>query len=201
MSARTAANFLESMPQRWQKPAIIFCSRDLEHGLNEFVKTEMARGDAPSDEALRAKAREILGVERTPADEVELLEKFKAMHGISSLANQSGSSDSIPTFDDALLAEFDQELGIGDMDLSGLEMPTEISPLMSFGSLNSARQTKSPLETGEVLHDFAELHRVNAATASPLRRRASEKMAAQAGFSLPRQSQQNISPSSPSFSS
>jgi Tc5 transposase DNA-binding domain len=199
VSAKTAAKFLESMPQRWQKPATVFCSRDLENGLNEFVRTEMERGGAPSDEDLRAKAREILGVERTPADEAELLEKFKAMHGLSSLTTQPGASDSIPTFDDALLAEFDQELGIGDMDLSGLEMPAEISPLRTFGSLNTATQTKSPLETEEVLHDFAELHRVNAATASPLRRRASEKMAARAGFSLPRQSQANVSPSNPSF--
>lgn len=195
VKASTAAKFLESMPQRWQKPATVFCSRDLENGLNEFVKDEMAKGNAPSDESLRAKAREILGVEKTSADDVELLEKFKAMHGLSYLTTQPSASDSIPTFDNAMLAEFDQELGIGDMDLSGLEMPVEsISPLRSFGSLHSAPQKKFPLETGEVLHDFAELHRVEAATASPLRRRASEKMAAQAGFPLPRQSQANVSP-------
>jgi hypothetical protein len=74
------------------------------------------------------------------------------------------------------------------MDLSGLEMPVEsISPLRSFDSMHAAQQKKFPLEAGEFLHDFAELHRVEAATASPLRRRASEKMAAQAGFIVPRQ--------------
>jgi hypothetical protein len=199
VKATTAAKFLKSMPQRWQKPASVFCSRDLENGLNEFVRAEMAKGDVPSDEALRTRAREILGVDRTPADEVELLEKFKAMHGISQSATQPGATDSIPTFDDAMLAEFDQELGIGDMDLSGLEIPAEISSLKSFSSPHPATQTKSPLETEEVLHDFAELHRVNAATASPLRRRASEKMAAQAGFSMPRAGQANVSPTSQSF--
>jgi hypothetical protein len=199
VKATTAAKFLKSMPQRWQKPASVFCSRDLENGLNEFVSAEMAKGDVPSDEALRTRAREILGVDRTPADEAELLEKFKAMHGISQSATQPGATDSIPTFDDAMLAEFDQELGIGDMDLSGLELPAEISPLKNFSSPHPATQTKSPLETEEVLHDFAELHRVNAATASPLRRRASEKMAAQAGFSMPRAGQANISPTSQSF--
>jgi hypothetical protein len=184
VKATTAAKFLESMPQRWQKPATVFCSRDLEDGLNEFVKVEMEKGIVPSDDALRAKAREILGVERTSADELELLEKFKAMHGIS----QPSVSESVPTFDDAMLAEIDQELGISDMDLSGLEMPVEsISPLMSFDSMHAAPQKKFPLEAVEFLHDFAELHRVGAATASPLRRRASEKMAAQAGFTVPRQ--------------
>jgi hypothetical protein len=52
--------------------------------------------------------------------------------------------------------------------------------------MHAAPQKKFPLEAGEFLHDFAELHRVEAATASPLRRRASEKMAAQAGFTVPR---------------
>jgi hypothetical protein len=186
VKATTAAKFLESMAQRWQKPAMVFCSRDLENGLNEFVRAEMAKGSFPSDDALRARAREILGVERTSADETELLEKFKAIHGFSSLPTPPGGADPMPTFDDAMLAEFDHELGIGDMDLSGLEMSAETSPLRSLGSLHSATQTKSPLETGEVLHDFADVHRVNGATASPLRRRASEKVAAQAGFSVPR---------------
>jgi len=201
VKATTAAKFLESMPQRWQKPASVFCSRDLENGLNEYVTAELAKDNVPSDDVLKAKAREILGVDRTPADETVLLEKFKAMHGISSSATQSELVDSIPTFDDAMLAEFDQELGIGDMDLGGLEMSAEISPLKSFASPQptTATQTKSPLETGEVLHDFAELHRVSAATASPLRRRASEKMAAQAGFSMPRTSQANISPTHQTF--
>jgi hypothetical protein len=188
VKATTAAKFLESMPQRWQKPATVFCSRDLENGLNEFVKIEMEKGSVPSDDALRAKAREILGVERTSADELELLEKFKAMHGISSLTTQSSISESVPTFDDAMLAEIDQELGISDMDLSGLEMPVDsISPQMIFDSMHAAPQKKFPLEAGEFLRDFAELHRVEAANASPLRRRASEKMAAQAGFTVPRQ--------------
>jgi hypothetical protein len=107
---------------------------------------------------------------------------------MSSIITQPSVYESVPTFDDAMLAELDQELGISDMDLSGLEMPVEsISPLRSFDSMHAAQQKKFPLEAGEFLHDFAELHRVEAATASPLRRRASEKMAAQAGFIVPRQ--------------
>ncbi len=188
VKAITAAKFLESMPQRWQKPATVFCSRDLENGLNEFVKVEMEKGSVPSDDALRAKAREILGMERTSADEVELLKKFKAMHGIPSITTQSSVSESVPTFDDVMLVEIDQELGISDMDLSGLEMPIDrILPLMSFDSMHAAPQKKFSLEAGEFLHDFTELQRVETATASLLRRRASEKMAGQAGFTVPRQ--------------
>jgi hypothetical protein len=201
VKAATASKFLQSMPQQWQKPASVFCSRDLENGLNEFVKTEMASGGCPSDDTLRAKAREILGVEQTAADDVQLLEKFKALHGITTSTSHLG--DSITAFDDQMLAEFDHELG--NMDLSGLEMPTSsVSPLemieTQFPALNSpTSQTKSSLESEGVVHDFAEFHRVNAATASPLRRRASEKMAAQAGFSMSRQGQPSISPSGPSF--
>lgn len=126
IKATTAAKFVEGFGQRWQKPATVFCSRDLESGLNEFVRTEMAKGGCPSDEALRAKAREILGVDQTAADDVQLLEKFKAMHGITGNATQPG--DSIPTLDDQMLAEFDQELG--NMDLSGLEMPASSISLL-----------------------------------------------------------------------
>lgn len=187
IKATTAAKFLESMPERWQKPAIVFCSRELENGLNEYVKSEMAKGSCPSDDALRAKAREIVGGEQTAADDVQLLEKFKAMHGIT----QSTPPDSIPSFDNAMLAEFDEELGI--MDLSGLEVPTT-SSMLPLGTLKAQCHTlhsstpgkPSPLERAGIAHDYAELHRVHAATASPLRWRASTEMAAQGGFSFPR---------------
>jgi hypothetical protein len=184
VKATTAAKFLESVCERWQKPAAVFCSRELEDGLNEYVKSEMANGSCPSDDALRAKAREIVGIEHTAADDVQLLEKFKAMHGIMT------NTSPVPSFDDAMLAEFDEELG--SMDLSGLEMPTSSIP--ALGSLEShghvlhsaMPQTTSPLEREGIAHDYAEFNRVQAATASPLRRRASARMAAQAGFPLPR---------------
>jgi hypothetical protein len=184
VKATTAAKFLQSMPERWQKPASVFCSRDLENGLNEFVRTEMASCGCPSDDALRAKAREILGVENTAADDTQLLEKFKAMHGITTTTSHLG--DAMPSFDDQMLAEFDHELG--SMDLSGLEMPTSSIP--SLGTLETpgpALHSKSPVESEGIVHDYTESHRVHGATASPLRRRASEKMAARAGFSMPRQ--------------
>jgi len=183
----TAAKFVENLSQGWSKPATVFCSRDLENGLNEFVTKEMSNGNVPTDECLREKAREILGVQETAADDGILLEKFKAMHGITS-SSPTNMADSIPTYDEDMLAEFDQELG--SMDLSGLEMPASSKALLeaSIPAMVdfSGAQKKFPIDgEGKVL-DYAEFHRVNAATASPLRRRASEKMAAKAGFALNR---------------
>lgn len=84
------------------------------------------------------------------------------------------------------------------MDLSGLEMPmsatSTLGTLQPNGLHTSISHQLSPLEREGISRDYAELYRVSAATASPLRRRASEKLAAQAGFSLPQQNQQSISP-------
>lgn len=68
---------------RLQKPAQVFCSRELENGLAEFVGSRVAilglEEGFPSDEELRAKAREILGIEKTAAEDGVLLGKFKEM--------------------------------------------------------------------------------------------------------------------------
>lgn len=62
-----------------QKPAVIFCSRELEWGLQQYAKGYfMDRGFLPSDTALKAKAREILKAGKTAADDPILLGKFKA---------------------------------------------------------------------------------------------------------------------------
>ncbi|KAL6795597.1 C2H2 type zinc finger-containing protein [Trichoderma sp. SZMC 28012] len=62
-----------------QKPAVIFCSRELEWGLQQYAKAYfMDKGVLPSDTGLKAKAREILKATHTAADDPTLLEKFKA---------------------------------------------------------------------------------------------------------------------------
>lgn len=213
IKAATAQKFVKSISQRYQKPATIFCSREMETELTKYAKAEMSRGVIPTDEALRAKSREILGVERTGADEPALLQKFKTMIGISRNSSPLGSS--LPPIDDALLAEFDNE--IGNMDLSGIEMPGSVSPILdtipaevaaasstSPMSMSSSSQQHSPTKHSSskgpgLAQDYAELYRVSAATASPLRRHASAKMASQAGYSLPQgqpqeQQQQSRSP-------
>jgi hypothetical protein len=83
--ASTANKFLKSLSTR-SPPAVVFCSRELEHALAEFVTAEVTSASLglttvpfPSDDTLRAKAREILGVQNTAADDPVLLEKFKSM--------------------------------------------------------------------------------------------------------------------------
>ncbi|RDL35841.1 Uncharacterized protein BP5553_06453 [Venustampulla echinocandica] len=118
IKATTAQKFLKSMSTRYQPPAAVFCSRELETGLNEFMVSEMVDGMFPSDEALKAEARKILGVENTAADDVQLLEKFKSMHRVPS--DTSPVDDSISNFNEAeMLAELDHELAKGNLGMSG----------------------------------------------------------------------------------
>jgi hypothetical protein len=113
------------MASRYEPPAAVFCSRELETSLSEFVKTEIAKGLCPDNDALRAKARDILGVEHTAADDVQLLEKFKALHGIMNNPSHIGDlATTIPDYN-ALQESFNQE--IGDMDLSiGVDISNSI---------------------------------------------------------------------------
>lgn len=81
--AATANKYLQSLAQgRLPPPGKVFCSRELETGLVEYVAGQTAPvglGEFPSDEELRAKAREILGTQGTAADDPVLLGKFKDM--------------------------------------------------------------------------------------------------------------------------
>jgi hypothetical protein len=61
-----------------QKPAVIFCSRELEWGLQQYAKAYfMDKGVLPSDTGLKAKAKDILKTDHTAADDPILLGKFK----------------------------------------------------------------------------------------------------------------------------
>jgi len=174
---KTAEEFVRSLESgaRFAPPGSVFCSRDLEIGLAQLVKSELAKGIVPSDEQLRAKGREILGVEKTAADDVELLEKFKSLHGISNPSTTMTEGTlpdySLPNFTDdvSMLAEFDLELGA--MDLS-----TDFSTGVIDPNLNTSLDPTTQDSLGE-LRDYSDAYRVSAATASPLRRRASEKLA------------------------
>ena len=230
IKAKTAQKFVKGLSSRWQKPAQVFCSRDLESNLSAFVQAELAAGHCPSDDELRAKARAILGMEQTAADDVELLRKFKALHGITS-ASIGHLGDSMPLAlmnDDSFLAEFDHELqgmDLSTVDFSGSNTHSTSNSNSGSGSGSSGggspefflpqthtqpqphpisnlssqlqSQSHSIAPTQPTIHqptprskgdgpaiDYAELYRVHAATASPLRRRASAKMAARSGFAL-----------------
>ncbi|KAF5624299.1 homeobox 4 [Fusarium sp. NRRL 25303] len=71
--------YIETFSSRYDRPASVFCSRELESGLISFVETEMACGAGfPSDEAIRLRGREILSCNKTAADDPDLLARFKA---------------------------------------------------------------------------------------------------------------------------
>ncbi len=80
----TVANYIDDLESRYSRPAAIFCSRELELGMIEYVRKELSQSVSfPSDEALRAHARSVLGTDLTAADDTTLLAKFKAwMMGI-----------------------------------------------------------------------------------------------------------------------
>lgn len=77
-TAATANRFLQSLNQRYALPAKVFCSRELENGLTEYVKREAGKtGVMPSDDQLRERAKLIMGMQTTAADDSILLKKFK----------------------------------------------------------------------------------------------------------------------------
>ncbi|KAM0262793.1 hypothetical protein ACHAQJ_001587 [Trichoderma viride] len=81
VSKDTAESYVHALCSgRYRFPPSVFCSRELEDGLNAYLEECIMALHIPTDDDLRTKAREILGVERTAADDPKLLESFKAMH-------------------------------------------------------------------------------------------------------------------------
>ncbi|KAI8629324.1 hypothetical protein F5Y19DRAFT_78006 [Xylariaceae sp. FL1651] len=77
--ASTANHFLQTFTQRYPAPAKVFCSRELENGLTEYVKRELQRtGIFPNDAQLQERARNIMSMQKTACDDPILLGKFKA---------------------------------------------------------------------------------------------------------------------------
>lgn len=78
--AATANRFLQTFTQRYAAPAKVFCSRELENGMTEYVKRELqTNGVFPSDEKIRQRAQEVMSMQKTPCDDPVLLGKFKAL--------------------------------------------------------------------------------------------------------------------------
>ena len=191
VKAKTATAFLKSMGMRYKKPAVVFCSRELESGLNDFVKEIMDVGLFPTDDMIRAKAREIMKTDVTPADDPVLLAKFKALH-----------APSTPLSDEELLAEFDKELERVNFAETGITpfssgLNTVSAPATTTGTspvnVNATMEGTNDLSRSKWTNqDYADLYRVSAATSSPLRRRASVKLASQHGFENPLTQQAHV---------
>lgn len=59
----TAGRFLRDLNNgQYLAPASVFCSRELEIGVNAFVENSIRNWKIPSDDELRIRAREILGI-------------------------------------------------------------------------------------------------------------------------------------------
>lgn len=78
-------NYGNSSTSVASNPGVVFSSQDFEDKLMQFAVAEVATsGRMPADEALAARAKEILGfevwqAETTPADDLELLGRFKVL--------------------------------------------------------------------------------------------------------------------------
>jgi hypothetical protein len=128
----TAEKYLRSLASgRIAPPATVFCSRELENGLAEFVASEVlastARGATdpfPSDTTVRAKACEILGTSTTAADDLVLLEKFKSLMkgrlGLQEDAVDSKAMDGIITNDQLATLPLNMEVPITDGELTDI---------------------------------------------------------------------------------
>lgn len=177
IKATTAQKFLKSMGNRYQPPAAIFCSRELEAGLNAYVRDEMTAGRRPSDEELKAKARELLGTDKTPAEDMHLLEKFKAMHDLGNISTSTPSSTAQirDLSEEQMLAELDAELS----QLQNMDFSEAISPTLDISGTSTPGMIQIDQERNQM--NYPDTHRLHAATTLSLRRGASDKMAEQHG--------------------
>lgn len=130
----TANRFLQTFTKRYEAPAKVFCSRELENGLSAYVKREMQKtGVFPTDEQLRLRARDIMGMQSTPADDANLLAQFKSVVQQDSLTSPittdtggavlSQSQQPCLAATDCMISETPDQEGIfmADMDLNFTE--------------------------------------------------------------------------------
>ncbi|CAJ0549031.1 Ff.00g026440.m01.CDS01 [Fusarium sp. VM40] len=80
LPAVIANSYIEKLTSEAARPAEVFCSRELERGLISYVEDHVAcKASMPSDAMLQTRARRILDSHITPADDIDLLNKFKDM--------------------------------------------------------------------------------------------------------------------------
>ncbi|KAM5348316.1 hypothetical protein ACJ41O_008140 [Fusarium nematophilum] len=80
LPAAAANSYIENLTSNAARPAMVFCSRELERGLIDYVGGHVTgTGRMPSDNMIQEKGREILNAPTTAAEDADLLEKFKDM--------------------------------------------------------------------------------------------------------------------------
>ncbi|KAI0390388.1 hypothetical protein F5Y17DRAFT_67565 [Xylariaceae sp. FL0594] len=142
--ASTANHFLRTFTQRYPAPAKVFCSRELENGLTEYVKRELqvTGGVFPSDGQLRKRARDIMSMQKTACDDPFLLEKFKAslkeagLGGFTQqIQQQQQQQQSVPTTSMGPLTDLNFDLNLG-LDFS-TALPPSSSSMPAISALSS----------------------------------------------------------------
>jgi len=124
----TANHFLRTFTRRYPAPAKIFCSRELENGLTEYVKRELqiTGGVFPSDGQLRERARDIMSMQRTACDDPVLLDKFKASLKEAGFGGIAAQQQPAPASSMRATADFNLDM---DLDL-GFDAPLPTSASM-----------------------------------------------------------------------
>lgn len=134
-----ANGYLEHLTSLGTAPAKVFCSRELERGLMEFVEQYVAdAGHMPSDARMQARGRQVLNAEVTAAEDPALMDKFKEMmsqkfpqvstaesgaegpFGMSGNMNISISDEDMNNFLQDMNFEFDAQ-DVGGVPLFGME--------------------------------------------------------------------------------
>lgn len=93
-STSTTPTTAASAPAPSPASTRIFNSKELEIGLAEYVRRELHRtgGVFPSDDALRERGRQILGMQSTPCDDPVRLGRFKAALQVQGIASAGASA-------------------------------------------------------------------------------------------------------------
>jgi hypothetical protein len=141
MPTSAVNDYLQNFVVRQEPPAVVFCSRELEKGLIDFALERTAlTGQMPADEELKARARQILGVQSTAADDEVLLNKFREMvqakilamtsaqQAVNDAATAAGSVTATtpsPAADIAALTAM-PEMNISNSDLDDILMGMEL---------------------------------------------------------------------------
>lgn len=147
----------------------------------------------PSDDELRAKAREILSVDHTAADEPKLLATFKALHVLWQTQDDGAALEekavspgpqpdySLPNFtgDVDMFAAYGQEIDAMDFTT---DFGTGVAA--AAGASKTPRDEEAGGEEFSAQMEFQKIMGMSG-TSSPLRRKASERMARHAGFANP----------------
>lgn len=191
----TAGRYLRDLRAgRYQAPASVFCSRELENGLNTYVDDCITNHIIPTDDDLRARAREILGVDNTAADEPKLLERFKAMHVLwqqDSGADISDAAGNIEQISPGQLPDFSLPNFTGDVNMYAafdLQMDSmDLSTDFSAGMVTPSGQAEKDMasEMDDALFEFEGIVGMTGGTSSALRRKASNRLAQASGFANP----------------